>query len=153
MLKSTAIKPIVNAWMPVVLLMSTIYFLSAQPKFAPPEPTNDIYFSGIIPIFPGSWDFIIKKIEHMLIYGALALLNLRALVTMKIPLQSAYYGALALTMSFALTDEFHQRFIAGRSASLRDVGIDFLGAVIAIMAVRRLAHLWRDQRPVPVRQR
>ena len=33
---------------------------------------------------------------------------------------------------YACTDEFHQRFVSGRSPELRDVGIDFCGACLGI---------------------
>lgn len=36
--------------------------------------------------------------------------------------------ALALSISYALLDEYHQTFVSSRTASLVDVGIDSLGA-------------------------
>jgi VanZ family protein len=151
MFRSAILKAFIHAWIPVILLMGTIYVLSAQPKFAPPAPTTDVYFSGVIPVFPGSWDTLIKKTEHMLIYGLLALLNLRALMLLKVPIQTAYYAALVLTLTFALTDELHQRFVMGRSASGTDIVIDFFGALIALLAARQLYNLRQTQHSVSMR--
>jgi VanZ family protein len=43
--------------------------------------------------------------------------------------------ALALAILYAITDEFHQGFVAGRHESAVDVGIDAAGALIAVVAV------------------
>ncbi|MCJ7711091.1 MAG: VanZ family protein [Chloroflexi bacterium] len=43
--------------------------------------------------------------------------------------------ALVLTACYAITDELHQGFVAGRYPSPVDVGIDTLGALIAIAIV------------------
>jgi VanZ family protein len=43
---------------------------------------------------------------------------------------------------YSLTDEFHQRFVPGRGPSLRDSGLDTLGAclgIVIVYAVYRLA--------------
>ena len=43
--------------------------------------------------------------------------------------------ALALAVLYAITDELHQGFVAGRHPSLVDVGIDAAGALIAVATV------------------
>jgi VanZ family protein len=43
--------------------------------------------------------------------------------------------ALGFTVLYAMTDEFHQGFVAGRHPSLVDVGIDATGALIAVVVV------------------
>ncbi len=55
-----------------------------------------------------------------------------------------------LTALYALSDELHQAFTTGRSASLVDVGIDAVGAVLAVAAIGLVATLRRgrsDARP------
>ncbi len=153
MFRNVALKLLLNAWIPVLLLMGLIYLLSAQPKYAPPAPTTDVYYSGFIPVFPGMWELIIKKGEHMLIFGLLALLNIRALVLLKTPLKAAHYGAVLLTLAYAFSDELHQQFIFGRTASLRDVGFDLLGAVLAVFVVWQARDLWQRQRRLSERSR
>jgi len=79
-------------------------------------------------------DFIVRKIGHMGVFGILALLLWRALGTTtdwRRPLASA----LALTVFYAITDELHQAGVVGRHASAVDVGIDAVGAVIAVAIV------------------
>ena len=50
---------------------------------------------------------------------------------------SDLYKAMALTfvicVLYAITDEYHQTFVAGRSGELRDVVIDSLGALLGIL--------------------
>ena len=43
--------------------------------------------------------------------------------------------ALAVAVLYAITDELHQGFVAGRHASPVDVGIDATGALLAIVGV------------------
>ena len=47
--------------------------------------------------------------------------------------------ALGVTAGYAITDELHQGFVAGRYPSPVDVGIDILGALIAIGIVLVIA--------------
>ena len=39
--------------------------------------------------------------------------------------------AAAFAVLYGITDEFHQSFVAGRNASLLDVGFDALGSIMA----------------------
>ena len=97
-----------------------IFAFSAQPnlRFAPDE----------------SLDFLIRKAGHMGVFGILALLSWRA-VAGTTAWHRPWAWALALTILCAVTDEFHQGFVAGRHPSAVDVGIDAAGALIAIVAV------------------
>jgi len=79
-------------------------------------------------------DFFVRKAGHMGVFGILALLLWRAVSrTMAWRLPSAW--ALALAALYAVTDELHQGFVAGRHPSAVDVGIDALGALIALVVV------------------
>jgi VanZ family protein len=51
------------------------------------------------------------------------------------------FGALVIAGLFSLTDEYHQSFVPGRTASLVDCGIDTVGALLGMLllyAGRRL---------------
>jgi hypothetical protein len=126
------------AWGPVWAMMIVMFVASAQPKFGPPtaEPAA-IYFSGALPIFPGIWDLLIKKSAHMIAFGLLALLNMRALLAWNSSLKGAAYLAIVLAVGYAMLDEFHQAFVPGRSASGLDVGLDFVGAALFTLLARR----------------
>lgn len=127
------------SWGPVLGAMLVIFVASAQPKYGPPataEPVT-IYFSGAMPIFPGLWDLLIKKSAHMIVYGVIALLSMRALLGWQRSLHDAAYLAIVCAVSYALLDELHQAFVPGRSASGLDVGLDFIGAALFTLAARR----------------
>jgi len=80
-------------------------------------------------------DTHVKKSGHMLGYGLLAMAYLWGLRAERndpqVSLGAARYAWL-LAVLYACTDEFHQLFVAGCHASLLDVGIDALGAAIAL---------------------
>ena len=101
-------------YLPPLALMALIFFLSAQPDLS----------SGL-----GTWDTILRKLAHMLSYGLLWWLWRRALGR---PLV-----ALAITLAYAATDEWHQSFVQGRHGTPRDVLIDAVGiAIAAVLAAR-----------------
>jgi VanZ family protein len=97
--------------------MGLIFFFSSLP-------------SEKIPYY-GELDYIIKKGSHALGYGLLGLSYYYALPR---GLSRIYRWVLALIMTilFALSDEYHQSFVQGRTSSLRDVAIDCLGTIVAL---------------------
>ncbi|MBO5031948.1 MAG: VanZ family protein [Lachnospiraceae bacterium] len=87
--------------------------------------------------------FYIRKIAHFTEYFLLA-------VSVSIPLY--VYGirgiwlvltAGILCSGFAALDEFHQLFVQGRGASVRDVIIDSCGALVGILFVRIFGYIFR----------
>ncbi len=104
------------AWLVVVLWMGLIFELSAVPS---------------LHISPGSmFDYVARKIAHMLVFGVLALIILRAAAGWKM--------ALVLTVAYATTDEVHQSFVPGRHADAVDIGFDTVGAVLALWLAQRV---------------
>jgi VanZ family protein len=71
---------------------------------------------------------------HLIEFGVLAVLIYRA-VSLHWPAAPAYIWvtALAATVVYGATDEFHQSFVQGRQASWMDVGYDAAGAVIGVL--------------------
>jgi VanZ family protein len=137
LITSTRIRAVIWAWGPPLALMLAIFIASAQPKNAPPAGSeSSVYVSGVMPIFPGGWDALIKKSAHVITYGGLALLTLRALRLHGVPPREAAYLAIVLAVSYALTDELHQSFVTGRRSSVIDIGFDYIGAVCASLAAR-----------------
>ena len=96
---------------PPLALMGAIYFFSAQPDLG----------TGL-----GRWDTILRKAAHMAEYGVLWFLWHRALE------RPTPWPAAAVTLAYAITDEFHQSFVDGRHGTPVDVLIDAAGIAIAI---------------------
>lgn len=87
----------------------------------------------------------IRKLAHMIEFGALATLAFLFLVTWRGNLLWRYAASLGFAFLYAATDEFHQQFSKGRGALFSDVIIDFYGALIActvalivVIVVRRI---------------
>ena len=75
--------------------------------------------------------FIIRKCAHLFEYFVLCALFINVLIDCYLPYKA---GALSLIYVFmyAVTDEFHQTFISGRSGQITDVFIDTLGGLLAV---------------------
>lgn len=97
-------------YLPPLLLMGVIFLLSAQPSLN----------SGL-----GSWDTVLRKIAHMVEYGALWWLWWRALGR-RSPLP-----AVLIALGYAASDELHQSFVDGRVGSPVDWAIDAAGVGVA----------------------
>jgi VanZ family protein len=79
-----------------------------------------------------SWNSIVRKLAHLLVFGLLAVLVWRAFY----PQLFAMVNAWVFTVICAALDEWHQSFQPGRTALLSDVVIDACGAGIALFVVR-----------------
>ena len=76
----------------------------------------------------------IRKFWHVAEYGALSLLWARALAGPGARWQARHIGgALCVSILVAIADESHQAFVPSRGASVADVGIDALGAVLGLL--------------------
>lgn len=75
----------------------------------------------------------VRKAAHVTEYAVLAGLLLRALRTPRgETTRLALGGALLIAAVYAALDEFHQSFVASRTASPIDVTIDVCGAVLGL---------------------
>jgi hypothetical protein len=127
---------VLRTWGPVILLMALIFVTSAQPKTPPPPGAESVYFSGAMPIFEGLWEVLVKKSAHVIVYGLLTLLFMRALRRSGIGLREAANTAILLALVYALTDELHQAFVTGRNSSVLDIGFDYIGSTAAALIAR-----------------
>ena len=112
-------------WFPVILWMGLIFFLSSF---------NRLQASPI------AWkDFVIRKLAHITEYFVLYLLLFRALKnTSSIKGWKLLTTCLVITFLYAITDEYHQTFVSGRSGRSTDIGFDTLGAVIGLVFFYKL---------------
>ncbi len=118
-------------WLPLLAWMGLIFLLSSQPT---------------LPSAPGGWDVLLKKAGHALVYGVLAWLYQRALRRhFSTPVTLRIVG-IGLALAYALSDEYHQTFVAGRNGNLVDVAVDGVGACGAI-----LLGWWLERRRVQPR--
>jgi len=103
-------------WLPVLLCMTTIIILSAQPRLKPPIK------------FPNS-----DKVYHTIEYGGLGVLLARAVwATLRTPSPMvAAIVSLAGGVGMAVADEAFQSTVPGRESTVTDVVADAIGVVLA----------------------
>jgi VanZ family protein len=125
---SLLINSLLRYWLPPVLWMSVIFILSAQPT---------------LPHYPEALlDLVLKKAGHMIEYGILAFLLWRALSRGRVS-WLALVTTFVVSVLYAASDEYHQTFVPGRNGTPVDVGIDAVGALVALLIVRSLGRKGR----------
>lgn len=108
-------------WLPVALWCSMIFYLSS---------ISDLSTGW------GLYDFVLRKIAHMVEYGILAFLVWRALLASGTFTENKVYSlSFVFSVLYAVSDEIHQGFVPGRGPSVYDVLIDAIGVVIAICII------------------
>jgi VanZ family protein len=101
-------------WLPALLWLAVIFVATSLPDApAPPVPGGD-------------------KAAHAIMYGVLAALVVYALAG-RPRFRAALVLAGAAIAAVAALDEWHQRFIPGRSASVGDWVADTAGAGFALL--------------------
>jgi VanZ family protein len=108
-----------TTWLPSLVWMAIIFTLSAQQG------------GGHL----GSAEVVLRKLAHVAEYLALTLLLLRA--SRRSDIAAALPIALVAALLFAISDEWHQSFVPGRTATARDVAIDGIGIALAALAATR----------------
>lgn len=139
------------SWIAAFSWMAVIFYLSHQPGSASSQLSSGIvtallnFFEGIAPelnINSESFHTFIRKNAHFFAYFLLGTLCLNAWRS------SGYRGAKQLTLGFgssvlfAVTDEFHQLFIDGRSGEFRDVLIDSAGVGLSVVLYVLTSKIW-----------
>jgi VanZ like protein len=114
---------IVSLLGPPLLVMATIFFLSAQTS------------SGEHTFF----DLLLRKLGHITEYAVLTLCWWRAVRGLGLARdnRTAIVLAVSISLTYAVTDEFHQTFVQGRHGTPVDVLIDAIGMTLAALYARR----------------
>jgi VanZ family protein len=83
-------------------------------------------------------NYVLRKLAHFTEYAILTVLGYWAWAkgVGRSPQQSLQI-AFAVSILFAISDEFHQRFVPGRTSLMTDVLIDGLGASVAAFAIQQ----------------
>jgi len=120
----TKLRKWLNLWLPVIAWAGLIFYLSSIP---------DLRSS-----LSEFWDTVLRKIAHMAEFCILFLLLFRAFDNSSKKLRprrtslglKKMFWALLISVLYAFSDEWHQKFVFGRVSSLIDIGIDSVGAAI-----------------------
>lgn len=137
----------------VVAIVLTIIYFSRQPGVV--SATQSSYVRDTIPkvidvsggIKRQVFRIHLRKSAHFFLYALLGLFIGFSLKKYRV--KSIFFTLIGILL-FALSDEYHQTFIPGRSGELRDVGIDFLGGTAGIILagiLRKITSLPLFSRP------
>ena len=138
------------AWLWVVLWMGLIFFFSSQPGKESAELSQGIsqilinLVTRVSPDLNVDWQafhLLIRKNAHFFVYLILGILVLRALLKTKPFSIRTGITALLICFIYAVTDEFHQLFVPGRSGQVSDVIIDTFGAAAGLALYSAFLHL------------
>ncbi len=86
---------------------------------------------------------LLRKSAHVILFGTLGALIFLFLLTWKGDVLSRYLTSLLLTLLYAVSDEIHQVFVAGRSGRFTDVLIDMGGALVFTTVIFLMVKLIR----------
>jgi VanZ family protein len=125
-------------WLPVIIWMVVIFWMSTG-TFSSEQtsrfivPLLHFLFPRLAPQDVDLIHGLIRKSGHVAEYFVLGLLLYRAFraTSSRIwRLQWAGFALIVVTL-FAASDELHQSFVASRTPSLVDVGIDLVGGILS----------------------
>jgi VanZ family protein len=105
----------VRLWLPVLGWAALIFALSSVPDLG----------TGL-----GGWDTALRKVAHAGEYAVLGALLVRA--TGRAGL------AVGIGVVYAVSDEIHQTFVAGRAGTPVDVAIDTAGVLVGVLLWMRV---------------
>jgi VanZ family protein len=137
-------------WLPPLLWMAVIFSASSDAhSYEHSSRLVEPFLHWLFPKMPRpqieTLHHIIRKCGHLTEYAVLAILIWRVLNRSKNKLSPWSWprilGTLLIIFFYAATDEFHQRFVPGRTALVSDVFIDTAGGAIGLLA------LWNSQKP------
>lgn len=117
----------VRRWLPPLVWAGVILFGTSLPADAVPLQTSHI-----------------DKVLHFTIYTVFAFLLTRQISEDTSPWR-AVLGAILVAAAFGAADEWHQRFIPGRSTELADWVADVSGATIGAMSYALFRALLRGR--------
>lgn len=110
----------VKLWLPVFLWAGLLFYLSSV--------------SGLKASANPAQDEIFRTTAHFLFYALGYGLFYRAVNQPK-----NFWLPLALTCLYGLLDELHQRFVPTRTFQIQDLAVDFGGAFMGLLIIKR----WR----------
>ena len=165
--KKNKVRTVISAaltvlWMAVIFLMSAnTAEASTEMSIAVGRTFCNLFVSGYDDMtseeqimMAEDRDHPLRKAAHMAEYAVLGALVITTLDSMKKPLKHRYFAAFAVSALYASTDEFHQYFVPGRSAEIKDVAIDCAGVLVGILLYLLITRIIREvkkrrKHPVP----
>ena len=134
----------------LALGIMTVIFISSAQTSVTSAAASGRFTAFIQRIFFKSWEeyseadfekalyalhFLIRKVAHFSIFLLLAVSVLGFLSTLPMKWSVRILAAIAFTALYAVFDEFHQSFTAGRSMMVFDMLVDSAGGVLGALSM------------------
>ncbi|PLS04277.1 VanZ family protein [Neobacillus cucumis] len=125
-------------WVVAAILWMAVIFTFTQVPYSTGENTSDgiqkllvfLHINGLDHAAVDQLNFLVRKLTHITVFGFLAFLLFKSLEAYRF----AYIFSWILTVVYAMTDEYHQSFMPGRTASIKDVFLfDGVGAFLVLL--------------------
>ena len=114
-------------WFPLILWAVWIYWLSSRPSL--PHPARRV----------GVSDYLFDYVAHGVNFAVLTFLSWRVVRqrrwTALFGMPSSAPMASVVALTYAATDEWHQSFVPGRTASIKDWLADAAGILVALIVL------------------
>lgn len=130
------------AWLALLVWMGVIFYFSHQSGDASMQLSD-----GILDLFKSLFQnfldyhtlsYIVRKIAHFTEYFILGLLIYHLVKQYRVISKTEIIWMILFCVIYAMSDEFHQVFIGGRSPKVFDVIIDSLGSSLSILILQLL---------------
>jgi len=132
-------------WILLIIWMVLIFLFSAQTAVKSDAlsaglvskivhifiPRYDMLSDADKLVYINHWNNVFRKSAHVFIYIVFSLLLISTLKQYR--LKKKYLLTLLVCLFYAITDEWHQLFVAGRGPALSDVAIDLMGILIGLI--------------------
>lgn len=130
------------AWLALLVWMGVIFYFSHQSGDASMQLSDGILdsFKSLFQNFLDyhTLSYIVRKIAHFTEYFILGLLIYHLVKQYRVISKTEIIWMILFCVIYAMSDEFHQVFIGGRSPMIFDVIIDSLGSSLSILILQLL---------------
>lgn len=118
-MKHRSLKQYCIAFAPAIAWAVVIFVFSSQSTLPSARATE--------------YDYLLKKVAHMVVYAVLFLLLSRGFskVATNYSLHKHWYAPALICLVYAISDEVHQYFVVNRHPAIQDIGYDMLGVLVA----------------------
>lgn len=130
------------AWLALLVWMGVIFYFSHQSGDTSMQLSDGILdsFKSLFQNFLDyhTLSYIVRKIAHFTEYFILGLLIYHLVKQYRVISKTEIIWMILFCVIYAMSDEFHQVFIGGRSPKVFDVIIDSLGSSLSILILQLL---------------
>ena len=130
------------AWLALLVWMGVIFYFSHQSGDTRMQLSDGILdsFKSLFQNFLDyhTLSYIVRKIAHFTEYFILGLLIYHLVKQYRVISKTEIIWMILFCVIYAMSDEFHQVFIGGRSPKVFDVIIDSLGSSLSILILQLL---------------